>query len=52
MKILICGDRNWTNKKKIQDELIRAIENEPILDKTKSPASIVVIHGGARGRIN
>jgi len=49
LKILICGDRNWTNKEKIKDELIKSIENEPTLDKSKSPASIVVIHGGARG---
>jgi len=39
MKILICGDRNWSNKKKIMEELIKVAKENTAL----------VIHGAARG---
>ena len=34
--VLVCGDRNWTNKEKIKETL------------KKHPASLI-IHGGCRG---
>lgn len=43
MKILVCGDRNWTDKKKIKDELVEVWKG--LVNST----DIVVIHGGARG---
>lgn len=37
MKVLVCGDRNWTNKSKIREEL-EALHNVNL-----------IIHGAARG---
>ena len=37
MKVLVCGDRNWTNKEAIRREL------------SKLPTDTVVIEGEARG---
>ena len=37
MKILVCGDRNWTDEEKIRKEL------------SKFPVGTVVIDGAARG---
>lgn len=37
MKVLICGDRNWSDSKKIADRV------------KQLPANTVVIHGACRG---
>lgn len=37
MKVLVCGDRFWTDKEKIRERL------------AKLPAGTIVIHGAARG---
>ena len=41
-RILVCGDRNWTDEKAIEDVL----EEYPNL---QSPTDITIIHGGCRG---
>ena len=38
MRLLVCGDRNWTDKRPIEAYL-----------STFIPGTTVVIHGGARG---
>jgi hypothetical protein len=42
-KLLICGDRHWSNSKAIERDLRKLIERKGRADK------ILVIHGGARG---
>lgn len=37
MKVLMCGDRKWTNQKKITDRLLQF------------PRTTLIIEGGARG---
>ena len=44
MKILVCGDRNWTNKKAIRRELKRFGDNY-----IPQIGGFVVIHGAAKG---
>lgn len=39
-RILVCGDRNWTNFQKILDELSKENQREPVE---------AVIHGAAQG---
>ena len=38
MKVLVCGDRNWTNRQLIERELRRF-----------DPKTTIIIHGAARG---
>jgi hypothetical protein len=42
VKIVICGDRNWTNRKQISKVLQKYI-NPP------TPSEITIIHGAANG---
>jgi hypothetical protein len=49
MKVLICGDRNWTDKQRIKEELLEVLADRKNLFAGSSPISIVIIHGGARG---
>lgn len=37
MRILICGSRDWNNRKRIEDEF------------TRIPKDSVIVHGGAKG---
>ncbi len=48
MKVLICGDRNWTNQKKIEEEIIKTWKEF----KCPPRSEIIIIHGGARGADN
>lgn len=41
MRLLVCGDRNWSNRQFLYDTL------DDLLEESETP--IVVIHGAARG---
>ena len=43
MRVLICGDRNWTNQEMIEDKLAF------LISIVYSPLDILVIQGEARG---
>lgn len=45
IKILICGDRNWSNKKIIEEEVLKALEELECTDRK----DVIILHGGARG---
>jgi len=44
-RILVCGDRNWRDKKRIEELLLKLCKELQIT----SPNEIMIIHGGARG---
>ena len=44
-RVLVCGDRNWKDKKRIEEELLKSCKEFDIF----SPKDIVVIEGGAKG---
>lgn len=43
MKILICGDRNWTDKQRIKEVLRKHLSH------LSDPNEALIIHGAARG---
>lgn len=46
MRVLICGDRNWTDPYPIQREISRFIHNQRGLPDDEP---VIFIHGAARG---
>lgn len=44
MRVLICGDRNWTDDDMVLEELLRETKEARTVD-----VDVVVIHGCARG---
>jgi hypothetical protein len=42
-RVLICGDRNWTNREPIKREM------KSLILQAGRPNKLLVIHGGARG---
>ncbi len=52
MKILVCGDRNWTDYNKVRATLDKLAKEHSIYynpDDNWLPSDLTIIHGGARG---